>query len=1021
MSKGSKDVIPPGIQSQAASIPELDGDIVFVELCAGSAVLSSVAKQKKLKIFPVDCSRNRHTPYAKVHQLDLTQESSWEVLDALASNSKIAAWHFGLPCGTCSKARGIPLPDGSPGPPILRTWQHLMGVPDMTSGDRTKVDQANLLYTKAAAFIDRLLDARHFVVIENPSNSWLWSLPMMRRIVQRCLFVHLHACMFGSQRKKKTSLLTNIEALLEMGILCDDSHPHAEWGLDEQNNFNTAKEAEYPRQFCEVYIDIVLHLCEAQGWVNSDNNRIASPPLSQPRGRKTRPLIPEFKMVRSIMLSRIPALDHKKKLRNAISDIPAGSKLLRAEAKTGNDNRNVFLCVFGIYFSMVEFYNNSLTVQHPFDDFMHIPDILLECICDILVLGPVEISKRRLQTIKELKDLRISLEAEEAKLHMNIPSHIRTILASKQLLMLERLAGTINWPDEKLHDEIRNGFRLVGMGTKSNIFKPDFKPATITEDELMKKAKFLRPALIGKLKNQQEDELLQELRTITAAEAENKGWLTGPHRLKAIQDEFQNEWLPVVRFAVRQKNKTRPIDNFAENGVNDAWSSPEKLDLHSVDHVTWLIGVLCKMVFHRKCIDVTLKCGKKIMAPLHDDWISSNAKCMLTTQKDDRNKAIVALKAPNDEGVEFYGMSCLPFGAVSSVHNFNRIARLVWALGVKLLRIPWLNYYDDYPVVSPAAISGSTLSSAKTFLRLLGLKFSEAKLEPFKSEAEILGVVVDCSSCHLGDIQYRMKESRRTEILSELRRICEDRSVIPAALPSSLGRIQFAEGQLQGRAGKLAMADIRELGTKNKKHVHLEGDHLRAFSILKARFEKNTERCIQVSSPGSPAIVFTDGSFEPDEDGMMDETGIGGILIRDGKLPQVFGCKVPTALLDRWRAAGKEHLIGQVELYGVLVARSLWREELHNRRSIFFIDNWGVLDCVVPGTSKDSTWREMLMEMEEIDASFPTFIWAARVPSESNLADPPSRGHMNGLEFLGECEFVKPTCPLLGIPMECVV
>ena len=97
---------------------------------------------------------------------------------------------------------------------------------------------------------------------------------------------------------------------------------------------------------------------------------------------------------------------------------------------------------------------------------------------------------------------------------------------------------------------------------------------------------------------------------------------------------------------------------------------------------------------------------------------------------------------------------------------------------------------------------------------------------------------------------------------------------------------------------------------------------------------------------------------------------------------------MPTALLDRWRAAGKEHLIGQVELYGVLVARSLWREELHNRRSIFFIDNWGVLDCVIPGTSKDSTWREMLMEMEEIDASFPTFIWAAHVPSESNLADP---------------------------------
>ena len=38
------------------------------------------------------------------------------------------------------------------------------------------------------------------------------------------------------------------------------------------------------------------------------------------------------------------------------------------------------------------------------------------------------------------------------------------------------------------------------------------------------------------------------------------------------------------------------------------------------------------------------------------------------------------------------------------------------------------------------------------------------------------------------------------------------KNVVPATLPSSLGRIQFAEGQLHGRAGKLAMADIRELG-----------------------------------------------------------------------------------------------------------------------------------------------------------------------------------------------------------------
>ncbi len=144
-------------------------------------------------------------------------------------------------------------------------------------------------------------------------------------------------------------------------------------------------------------------------------------------------------------------------------------------------------------------------------------------------------------------------------------------------------------------------------------------------------------------------------------------------------------------------------------------------------------------------------------------------------------------------------------------------------------------------------------------------------------------------------------------------------------------------------------------------------------------------------------------------------------MLRQGHKPEVFGCKVLTDLLRRWRDAGKEHLIGQIELYAVLLAKFMWQRELSNMRSFFFIDNWGVLDCVIPGTSKDATWREMLLKIEEIDSVFPSLTWAARVPSESNPADPPSRGHMEGLEILGECIYRKPVCPLLGVQLECVI
>ncbi len=210
------DINPPEIRSHKAIIPQMDGDIVFVELCAGSAVLSAMAQEKGLHIFPVDCSRNRHTTDAKVRVLDLTLDSSWDSLHNLAMNYKVATWHLGLPCGTCSRARGIPLEDGSPGPPILPSWAHLMGVPDMTPGDSIKVAQANVLYGKAAKFIQWLLDNGHNVVLENPTNSWLWELPMMQSIMARCLFVNFHACMFGAERKKKTSFLTNIEMIFSL-------------------------------------------------------------------------------------------------------------------------------------------------------------------------------------------------------------------------------------------------------------------------------------------------------------------------------------------------------------------------------------------------------------------------------------------------------------------------------------------------------------------------------------------------------------------------------------------------------------------------------------------------------------------------------------------------------------------------------------------------------------------------------------------------------------------------------------
>ena len=57
------------------------------------------------------------------------------------------------------------------------------------------------------------------------------------------------------------------------------------------------------------------------------------------------------------------------------------------------------------------------------------------------------------------------------------------------------------------------------------------------------------------------------------------------------------------------------------------------------------------------------------------------------------------------------------------------------------------------------------------------------------------------------------------------------------------------------------------------------------------------------------------------------------------------------------------------------------------------------LDCYIPGTSKERSWRELLLGIEEIDMKHPCYTWATRVPLESNVADPPAEATLSLQSF----------------------
>ena len=174
------------------------------------------------------------------------------------------------------------------------------------------------------------------------------------------------------------------------------------------------------------------------------------------------------------------------------------------------------------------------SLSHPFDDFMNVPDVLLDCMFDALTMGPVAISKLRLQKLVAWRQSRLTLEAGEKALHDSIPGHLKHLVKDKQFLLLQKLAQGIKWPDSQIHSEMAQGFRLVGRGTQSGVFKPETKHALMTEEGLLMKARFLRPLILGRINSSEPFDYVDELHDTTESEARDKRWLEGPFSAEQV-------------------------------------------------------------------------------------------------------------------------------------------------------------------------------------------------------------------------------------------------------------------------------------------------------------------------------------------------------------------------------------------------------------------------------------------------------------------------------------------------------
>ena len=143
---------------------------------------------------------------------------------------------------------------------------------------------------------------------------------------------------------------------------------------------------------------------------------------------------------------------------------------------------------------------------------------------------------------------------QEEKLKATMEPGVREVLKDKRVLLLKRIAADIGWVDMQFFDELCDGFTLTGLQSPSGIFPLEPRQMEFSAEELNDAMRFLRPALLGKVKAASLDDDSKALWDMTIEEPQNKHWLNGPLTTAEVGQLHPDGWIPVRRFGVWQSS-----------------------------------------------------------------------------------------------------------------------------------------------------------------------------------------------------------------------------------------------------------------------------------------------------------------------------------------------------------------------------------------------------------------------------------------------------------------------------------
>ncbi len=979
----------------------------MIEIFSGTATLCSVAKQFGMtNSLALDKIRKRGSK-TTIFVFDITKPESRELLMHWLESNLVCWVHMAPVCGTCSRAREI----DNGGPPPLRSDDFPMGLPGLNPDERCRVQKANELYLHACLLFEACHARGILVTMENPSYSIFWLTdPFVALLNQVELsFTNFQMCMLGGARPKWTRLAANFHGISEMDLPCDNSHKHLPWGkvMDDSGRwiFATSEEAQYPRKMCVALVECVLRQLQKQGlqMVPSDLSAASNQQFfaatasrisadNQPRKSKLPPLVPEHSSVAvfyadeatdvgASLLTKLPSSRTFYTDSGASQSVPVNSKFLRRSVLTDPpkfwgsgtvEQSNRGKCVelaFGLPWSCEDFIRRAVDAGHPTNFCKLIPADIDAAVTRHATEDFSSISQHRLDWCKRWLKRAIQLDKEEKK----AASSRSAATGRKRLMLTREILTEMDYEDMESLNILQEGSPLAGAVPHSEVFRSSFKPCLSTLRQLETEAPKRNSLVLSMVQSAGDPELDRAVLEETQQEVA-RGWADGPWELGKLEKGATIS----RRFPIRQGAKIRLIDDYSASGVNDSCAVHTKVDLHAVDTFIGVVKSFFEKMSH-------CKKSSSLVAKTYD---LKSAYRQIPIKESHLKFGYFCIYNHLTGKPEIFRSLSLPFGATHSVYSFLRLARMLHAIATRQLFLITTNFFDDFILASPEGLSDSSAKSLEVLFLLTGWDYATEgkKATSFNELCHALGVTFDLSLSSHGTLQIRNTESRLEELCESIQKTLTSGKLSKLDTMRLRGRLGFADGFVHGRLGALLLKRLMEHAYSHS--TKLDDEVTFALQLMLDRLKHAGPKKVGKRSVVE-WFVFTDAAFETD----TCLGGLGAVLVDSKAVCRSwFGMQLSADQCELFGAKKKGTIIYELEMLAACLSMELWKDSLVDSFPVLYVDNDGVRQALVRGVASGTVANTVLQRHLRFEVNNSTSVWFARVPSEANIADWPSRG-----------------------------